>query len=360
MPARLGMWIGLLVLGVGTRAALAADSEAVVVGITQSGDLPADLALRGAQQRAEALSEVLQGRASFTEVRLLKGASATKAALLQAFTASLEETGSGGLILWVVEGHGVGGDYGDPLFLPADVSLERLEETAIDMGALAHLAASRLGDRALVVVLDSSHAEAHERLALVGATVDDWSSAGANVGVVSAAGPGQTAEAGALVLVVTQALDGAADGNADGRITWSEFSEFVVSGHGSETLTTVQSGGALSGDRTIVQLPVDAPVKPPSTASAAGNPVPWKAISWGLIMAGGVSGAASLGMYAGKRSGCERQGGQTSCGSGAAYGRYQRTQHALGWVGGGLIVAGVGLQFVGLDGPVRVRVGGRF
>jgi hypothetical protein len=360
LRAHFGTWLALALLWALIGPALAAPSTAVVIGIEHTEGMPSGLNLVGAEARARDLGAVLRQRAGVSQVVVLTGASATRASIDAALQDSLASTDLGGTVIWVFEGHGVGGDYGDPHILASDSRLDRLTETAIDVAKLGQHASDGVVDRVVFVLLDTSHPGSLGRMALIGPTVEDWPGSAEWLGVVSAAGPGEVAPAGAMLPVAARAFEGAADKDGDGRITWGELSTFLVSGHGDRGLTKVHAAGGLSGDRVLVQLREAAPTPRPPEARSAPRDVPWKAISWGMLIAGGVSGTASLGMYAAKRSSCDTVEGQTVCGSGSGYKSYQRTQHSLGVVGGGLIALGAGFQFVGADDPVWVRVGGRF
>jgi hypothetical protein len=352
-----------VLLGLGCGVVQAAPTRAVVVAVGQTEALPAELALVGIEQRAESLVETLKERGGISDVHLLTGASATRAAVVTALQDSLRSTASDAVILWIFEGHGVGGDYGDPHLLAVDSHLDQLATSAVEIGALTQSIQADIGARTLFVLLDVSHSGAHVRTALIGPSVDDWPTTLPSLGVVSASGPGESAPVGTMLPVLRRGLEGAADTNSDQQITWGELSNFLVSGHGDQSLKGVRAAGGIQGDKVLInlkQLPAPPEPTPTPTPPLAQRAVPWRAISWGLLVAGGVSGATSVGMYAAKRGTCSTQGGITRCGSGEEYARYQRTQHALGWVGGGLIAVGAGLRFTAMDDSFRVRFGGRF
>lgn len=350
-----------ILLGLGCGVAQAVPTRAVVVAVGQTEALPPELALVGIGQRAESLVETLKERGGISDVHLLTGASATRAATVAALKDSLRSTASDAVILWIFEGHGVGGDYGDPHLLAADSRLDQLATSAVEIAALTQSVQADIGARTLFVLLDLSHSGAHDRTALIGPSVDDWPTTLPSLGVVSASGPGEAAPVGTMLPVLRRGLEGAADANGNQQITWGELSNFLVSGHGDQSLKGVRAAGGIQGDQVLINLKqLPAPPVPTPTPDLAQRAVPWRAISWGLLVAGGVSGATSVGMYAAKRGTCSTQGGITRCGSGEGYARYQRTQHALGWVGGGLIAVGAGLRFTAMDDSFRVRFGGRF
>jgi len=335
----------------------------VVVGIEQVVDFDDALALTGAHDRAAKLGTALEG-AGYEKVTVLTGAGATREAIQSALEESIEATAPGGTVVWVFEGHGIGGDYGDAHLLAADGRVDALATTGFDVARLPADLFRMLDTRSLLVVTDAVHAGDHQGTALIGPVATDWYSSGTNFGVLSAVGTGQTAIPGLFVEGLTEAVLGAGDGDGDGSTTTGELITFLRNQVGNK------SGGRMHPARAgkmedhyplftslALAKPATNEVADPSAGrSTASSSSMLRTVSWGTMIAGTVSGATSIGLYAAKRSECVSGDVGLICGDSEAYTGYKNLQHITGWVGGGLLLTGVGLYVLDA-GALKIGLG---
>ena len=350
----------------------AADRVAVVVGIDNVQGFGSDLAITGAEDRAVALREALL-KAGFGRVAVIAGGTPNSAEAIQtALEDALSHVDPGGMLLWVFEGHGIGGDYGDAQLLGGTSASEGIDvaRLPVDLGA-------RLGNRKLVVLTDAVHAGKHDGGALIGPVAADWYNTGEKFAVISATGPGQVATTGLFIQTLTDAIGGPADKDQDGRITIGELVSHLRTEVGDTSggrMHPGRAGDLADGHVLMTPAPRDPaprdppppqpqPVHPPvveqPVVQSFTRPASYVALATGTAM-----GLASLVMYAAKRSSCQQTIQGLACGNNTGYTSYRRIQHTTGWLGGGLVLAGVGLQFLDMGpvsmGPGAVHLSGRY
>jgi len=326
---------------------------AVVVALQQPS---ADVApVPMAHEYGASLIERLGTKAGYSDVRALIGPAVKAGTVLETVRSAVRDAGPDGLVLFVYLGHGAGGDFGEPALLTHGASLSDPTTTGLDVSALARALRPQTENQQVVAVLDAVHLGSVDGVALIGPTASGWpnlSAVGLTVITPNVAGLG--ANGLALIPVVTNAMTGHADDNQDGLVSLTELIRYTGGKMSDSSGTLIDTAGTLQSDRTVAVLakPKVASVPPPSSNLSG--------ISTGLIAGGAVAGVASVAMYFAKRGDCQEQADLLRCGQGNDYRRYQATQHALGFVGGGLVAAGLGLRLVPNSTGLMVQVHARY
>jgi hypothetical protein len=308
-----------------------------------------------AHEHGAALIERLGSKAGYSDVRALIGSAVTADAVLETVRSALRDVGPEGLVFFAYLGHGAGGDFGEPALLTHGASLDDPAGTGLDVAVLAKALQPQTDKQNVIAVLDAVHLGSVDGVALIGPTASDWpglSVRGMTVITPNVAGLG--ADGPGLVPVVTQAMTGLADGDENGRVSLTELIRYTGNAMSDSSGTLVDTAGTLQSDRTLAVL---AARSAPATRNTSTKMSP---LSTALMAGGGVAGAASLAMYWAKRGECREQGELLRCGDDDSYRRYRFTQHALGWVGGGLVVAGLGLRVMPSSTGLMVQVSGRY
>jgi len=201
--------------------------QAVVVGIERYESLPATARAEGARNDAARVAGALES-AGYT-VRLLTDASATRSALR-----TLLETDVGpaltsqDLFQFVFVGLGVGGDFGEPRLLFYDTDPASLAETSWSTADLGADLTRWIHAGSILVATDAIHGGNLNDLALIGPSASDWPDLGRSAVILSASAPKEPSVPGVFAKVFTEALAGAADAGADGRITSGELARWLV------------------------------------------------------------------------------------------------------------------------------------
>lgn len=344
---------------------------AVVIGIDQpTDDVPR---LERAEESVLELADTLSGSAGYPKVITLVGEAATAAGVEAALGSGLGQTSDDGTLLVVYVGHGAGGDYGEPALLTAGAVLSDPVGTGLSVDALSAALRPRTAEQSIVVILDAAHEGGVGGVALIGPAAVDWPSLPEWGLAVTTKAAGTAGREGVLVSSMRAGIAGSADANTDGHVTISELSRFIDSRVGAGGDLALERGGAVAANLIVSDVstapapaPAPAPVPvsiPVSTPTRDPGPDPVFKLKPVAVAVGAVGAAAvitSLTMYLAKKNGCEDIDGQLTCGDDAGYRQFRTTQHALGWVGGGLVLAGVGVQFIPAPQGAMVGVVGSF
>jgi hypothetical protein len=259
--------------------------------------------------------------------------------------------------VFLFEGHGIGGDYGDARLLSTDDHPDTMSNTAMDVERLSSLLAG--ADRKVVVITDAVHKGSLAGTELRGPVASDWTNPGHSLAAISATSGGQTSTPGVLQAALTAGLEGDADTNRSGAITLGELTDFLrkrVGAVSGSRMIPMRTGG-LREDHliaTAVRAPQAEVVAVP--LSAPHTPGRFRSVGVGVAAAGTGLGALSLGMYAVKRGDCQQLSQGLVCGDSPAYMTYRRIQHSMGWAGGIMLAAGTGLWFMD-TGPIVLGPG---
>ena len=217
----------LLLAITSTAGAQAPRRTAVVVGIEVYAHLGQEHRVQGARDDAMRVAEALETRAGFQQVQLLTDASATRSAIESLFADGLG-LGPKDLFLLYFVGHGIGGDFGEPRLLTYDSDPDTVESSSWPLAELAASVTGGIQAGSIVVVTDASHEGSLEDLALMGPSPDQWPDLGRPSMVISASGPREPAQPGALAQAFAGAATGRADSSADGVVTSGELYRHLV------------------------------------------------------------------------------------------------------------------------------------
>ena len=342
-------------------SAFALERAAVVVGVDNVAGAPQSVAISGAGERAKTLGETLKA-AGYERVEVLSGPAAAQAQIIGVLDSVLASLAPQGTLLVVFEGHGVGGDYGDARLLGSDAQVADGASDTLDAERLPLRLVKAGQSRHIVILTDAVHAGSFSGSLLKGPVAGDWYNAGERFGTISSTNSQQVATPGVFQGALVAGLQGDADADRDGTVTFGELFAFLqqeVSAQSGERMLPGRAGGL--PDSLLVATAVRLPEKVEAAASA--QPVPSSSpkpsaspvrpsAKWVAATGAGV-GALSLGMYVAKRSECVDSQRGLICGDSRGYVVYRRVQHGAGWLSGVMLATGTALWLLD-SGPVSV------
>jgi len=343
----------VLPLSVSAGQASVAKRVAVVVALNRPSEQVEPVP--NVHENAAALVEVLSSSAGYGDVRALIGPVASANTVLATARSAMEDVGPEGLVLFVYSGHGAGGDFGEPALLTHGASVAEPLATGLDVAELAKVLRPDAPGQQVVVVVDAAHLGSVDGVALMGPTASEWpETATSGLAVITPNFAALGVQGSEILPSLTSALSGAADINEDGRVTLTELFRAVGTELEDSSGSLIDTAGLISSERTVGVS------KQTEMSAVLPEPPRFRGVSTALMATGGAAGAASLLMYFSKKGQCERQGGELRCGDGSSYRRYQVSQHALGVLGGGLVVAGFGLRVLPTADSMGIQVRGSF
>jgi uncharacterized caspase-like protein len=222
-------------------SAQAADTFALVFGISRYEKLPQDLWLQYPDADAKSFAQFLaspRGGGVFADRTLvLTNEQATTAALRDAFKTFLSRPGKDDTVYILIAGHGTVDNRG-AYILTYDADPEKLSDTALPMSEIHSLVEQELTRAGHVIFLaDVCRAAsiAGQKTTAIGAVVEKLGEApGEMLGLMAARptelsleGPEFGGGHGAFTYSVLRGLDGAADSDHDGFVTAGELIDFV-------------------------------------------------------------------------------------------------------------------------------------
>lgn len=220
----------------------AADSFALLVGISHYQKLPQDLWLQYPDADAKSLAQFLAsprgGGIPADKTLVLTNEQATTAALRDAFRTFLKRPGKDDTVYIFIAGHGTVDNRG-AYILTYDSDPQDLSATALPMGEIHVLVEQELTQAGRVIFLaDVCHAAsiAGQKTAAIGAVVEKLGETpGEMLGLMAARptelsleGPEFGGGHGAFTYSVLRGLNGAADRDRDGFVTAGELIDFVT------------------------------------------------------------------------------------------------------------------------------------
>ncbi|MAY81608.1 MAG: hypothetical protein CL930_12595 [Deltaproteobacteria bacterium] len=344
------------------------DRVAVVIGLDQPSDSVPPLP--NGQRHARALASALAEHAGYERIFTLIGTAATSETVIETTKQALGQTSDNGTLLFVYVGHGAGGDFGEAALLTRGATVDEPSTTGLSMERLAKVLRPRTGDQNIITMIDASHDGSVDGVALIGPSAEGWPDVPEwGLAITTPAARGLTAEAGELIPALTDGMSGLADENFDGHVTISELARYLGGRMSDQSGSLLNTAGAVAAGLKLSDAGQSKPVAVTpaevvtSNADVVAASPAWSGRQIGavtLMSVGGLSAAASVVMYASKRSECVDRDGQLRCGNDSSYRSYQVTQHMLGWAGAGMLTAGLGLQFIPASTGATVQVVGRF
>ena len=360
-------WLGL---GVSMPAA-ASQRVAVVVAISDYEALPDALNLPTAATDAVELSGFLLERGGYDTVFTLTDSLATREALRDLLFNKLAPTlQPGDTLMWVFAGHGFGGDFGNPYLLMYDSRIEE-PSSAIDLYAFTRDLSRRTPGVDLIVALDAAHAGDVDGTALIGPNAKDLADLPGTFFAVSGAGPREILPDGQFLPALQAGLQGKADDSKDGSVVAGEIYRYLLDALTRASKDTAHPVEAGRYDPRLVVAVADG--RAPLVGLGGredhddgqprdlhfGGPVSAGLMGGGALLAGGF---ALVGNVRG-RALCDVTDGLAQCSSQIALERYNQLRlltHGAYAAGAVLVVTGVGLGFVPLDGGGLVSAELRF
>jgi Caspase domain len=346
-----------------TGDALAAKRVAVVVGVSKVTALPDNLQTTRARDDARALARYLEDSGGYS-VQLMLDEVVTRDGLTRMLSETLlRQVQPGDTVLVAFIGNGIGADIGEPRLLLPDSRLDDLASSSIDLQQLGADLSRDYSGVNLVVITDAAHQGQSDGMALLGPSAKSWPTMRGSVFLLSAAAPNEVAPDGMFIPLLVAGLEGAADANSDGQVTTSELHRHLLVSVAAATGDTVHPAEAGTYDPNLVigTNKVGFGQTPTPTPTAGSDRRYGGPLSFGLMGAGVAAGGVSLFAYVKGASVCEAQGTwPDACPTTGSYPILRKVNLASGVAGGVLVVAGVGLGFVPLQGGGLVAVDGRF
>lgn len=202
---------------------------AVVIGISAYENMPEEVELDFARSDAATVAEALQQQAAFDHVFLLSDRNATKAAITEVFREKAAQlTGPNDVLLVYFAGHGIGSDLGIPTLLAYDSTVQNGHEDGFPVEQFATDIATWTRAGSTILVTDTVHKNQLDGIYFYGPSATQWAGIGPNTMTVSATAKEVPATDGVFSLPFADGLSGAADQNADGKITAGELQEYLV------------------------------------------------------------------------------------------------------------------------------------
>jgi hypothetical protein len=232
LSSSLPAWGLVLALAGGFAPGAAQGAEgkrvALVIGIGEYPNLPAELRLPHAREDVEAIAQILREKDGF-EVMELKEGFATRQAIESFLVQSLPGmVGPADTLLIYIEAHGMGADFDDPYVLPYDARSEDIENTGMRISDLGRRVRDAVNVRALVLLTDTAHAGDLGGLALLGPNARSWPELPENTFILSASSMREPATEGLFAPLLVRAFSGEADASRDGVLTASELHRFIL------------------------------------------------------------------------------------------------------------------------------------
>ncbi len=243
---------------------------ALVVGVGEYANLPAELHLEHARADAELVAAALREHAGF-EVMELKDGFATRKAIESFLVESLPGmVGPEDTLLIYIEAHGMGADFDDPYVLTYDAKPEDIQATAMSIAELGRRVREAVDVKALVLLTDTAHAGELGGLALLGPNAKSWPDLPENTVILSASSPREPSTDGLFAPIVAKAFEGEADRSGDGTLTASELHRFIIDRVPEASGDTVHPAEAGDYEAGLVICSVTPP--PPEPATVAQDP----------------------------------------------------------------------------------------
>lgn len=201
---------------------------AVVVGLSLYANLPDEVELDFARSDAATVADALQDLAQYDYVFLLTDREATREKIVDTLrTKAAQFTGPNDVLLIYFVGHGLGADLGRPTLLAYDSTLEAAQTDGFDAAQLAQDIATWTRAGTTILVTDAIHKNQLDGIPFHGPAADQWPGIGPKTLVISSSAAASPAKDGAFGVAFADAMAGAADADADGRVSAAELQSYL-------------------------------------------------------------------------------------------------------------------------------------
>jgi hypothetical protein len=202
---------------------------ALVVGISAYRNLQDAAELNFGRADAATVRDSLKNDAGFEHVVYLGDGEASKANILEQMQIRLPQlVGPEDVFLFYFVGHGVGADFGMPVLLASDSTVELGHEDGFELTSLARDLQSWIKAGTVIIVTDASHKNNLAGISFYGPAASDWPTMPPNWMILSASESVRSGKDGAFGKVFAEGIGGAADANRDGNVTAAELHAYVV------------------------------------------------------------------------------------------------------------------------------------
>lgn len=236
---------------------------AVVVGMSVYQNLPDEVELDFGRSDAASVASAFSEGGAFDYVFLLADSNATKASVVETMREKASQfTGPNDVLVFYFVGHGIGADFGLPTLLVFDSTIENGHQDGLPVDSFATDINTWTRAGRTLIVTDAIHKNQLDGIYFYGASAEQWTNLGPNTMVISSSQTQQPAEDGKFGIAFADAISGAADVDADKKVTFAELRSYLTerfatashqpafAGSGSEELVFAQGvtpGRTLNG-----------------------------------------------------------------------------------------------------------------
>lgn len=217
----------------------------VVIGLSTYKNLPESVELKYARSDAATVAEALRMRTGYDRVfgDDLLDRSASREAIVKVLREEAPQyLGPRDVLVLYFAGHGVGSDLGLPALLAYDSTLENAHVDGFEMEAFARDVALWTNAGTTLIVTDAIHKNNLDSIFFYGPSAQQWPGIGPGVMVISSSSTNEPAGDGVFGIAFADAMSGAADLDADEKITAAELQQYLTDRLASSGQTPMFAG----------------------------------------------------------------------------------------------------------------------
>lgn len=201
---------------------------AVVIGISAYENMPEEVELDFGRSDAATVAGALQQQGRYDRVFLLTDRNATKDAIIETLREKAAQLiGPEDHLLLYFVGHGLGSQFDLSTLLAYDSTVQNGQEDGFLISQFATDIGTWTGAKSTVVITDAIHKNQLDGIYFYGPAADQWPGISPTTMVVSSSMKETPAEDGLFGLAFADGISGAADANADAKVTAGELQEYL-------------------------------------------------------------------------------------------------------------------------------------
>lgn len=224
----------------------------VVVGLSAYENMPEEVELDFARSDAATVASALQEHAKFDAVFLLTDRNATREAIKEVLREKAAQLiGPEDALLVYFVGHGIGSDLGIPTLLAYDSTVQNGHEDGFPVETFATDIATWTRAGTTMIVTDAIHKNQLDGIYFYGPSAEQWPGINPNTMIMSSSQREQPATDGYFGLVFADGVSGAADSNADKKVTSKELVEYLNTRMAQDGAQRIATAGTYDAEMVI-------------------------------------------------------------------------------------------------------------